>query len=90
MQIVIDISDRLYGICQNCSASSIAPMDVIDMRNAIRDGVVLPNPHGTLVDTCDLIDALADKEEEFGSDILEKVAESIDAADAVVEGYYGS
>lgn len=90
MQIVIDISDRLYGICQNCSASSIAPMDVIDMRNAIRDGVVIPNPHGTLIDTCDLIDAVAEFEKDWGSDVVSGVADKIDEMPAVVEGYYGS
>lgn len=41
MQIIIDIDKRLYDICCNNSAGKIMPLDVILMKKAIQNGMLL-------------------------------------------------
>ena len=86
MKIVIDIPEEEYRKVQDGRAS------VSMMRNAIKNGTLLPKGHGKIIDVNDLLDriCLDDTDENREDNVGEIITlEDIDFISAIIEADSG-
>ena len=63
MQIVIDIDDKIYDLCNKNRISSISQLDVVRIEKAIQNGTLLPQGHGRLKDEDEIVKTIEDRVE---------------------------